>query len=93
MNYPTLHPNDQHIIISALRHCRERPSYLLRHTTRWVMEHWEELDERTQAQLIRGARLDIRLRTQLTPEEKAQLAREQPEWEAYLDFIEREMND
>jgi len=93
MNYPTLHPNDQHIIISALRHCRERPSYLLRHTTRWVMEHWEELDERTQAQLPRGARLDIRLRTQLTPEEKAQLAREQPEWEAYLDFIEREMND
>lgn len=93
MNYPTLHPNDQHIIVSAMRHCRERPSYLLRHTTRWVMEHWKELDERTQAQLIRGARLDLRLRAQLTREEKAQLAREEPEWEAYLDFIEREMND
>ena len=93
MNDPTLHPNDQHIIISALRHCRERPSYLLRHTTRWVMEHWEELDERTQEQLIRGARLDLRLRAQLTREEKAQLAREEPEWNSYLNFIEREMND
>ena len=93
MNDPTLHPNDQHIIISAMRHCRARPSYLLRHTTRWVMEHWDELDERTQEQLIRGARLDIRLRAQLTREEKAQLAREEPEWEAYLHFIERKMND
>lgn len=93
MNDPILLPHDQHIIISAIRHCREVQSYFLRHTTRWVMEHWDELDERTQAQLIRGARLDIRLRAQLTREEKAQLAREETEWEAYLDFIEREMND
>ena len=93
MTDPILHPNDQHIIVSALRHCRERPSYFLRHTTRWVMEHWDELDERTQAQLIRDARLDLRLRTQLTPEEKAQLTREQPEWNSYLNFIDREMND
>lgn len=93
MNYPTLHPNDQHIIISALRHCRERPSYFLRHTTRWVMEHWDELDERTQEQLIRGARLDLRLRAQLTPEEREQLTREEPEWNSYLNFIERKMNE
>lgn len=93
MNDPTLHPNDQHIIVSALRHCRERPSYLLRHTTEWVIEHWDELDERTQEQLIRGARLDLRLRAQLTQEEKAQLAREEPEWESYLNFIERAMNE
>lgn len=57
------------------------------------MEHWDELDERTQAQLIRGARLDLRLRAQLTQEEKEQLNQEQPEWENYLDFIERKMND
>ncbi|MDK4247791.1 hypothetical protein QPX34_07095 [Corynebacterium accolens] len=93
MTDPILHPNDQHIIISAMRHCRERPSYFLRHTTRWVMEHWDELDERTQDQLIQGTRLDLRLREEATPEEKAQLTREQPEWEAYLDFIERKMND
>lgn len=93
MNGPYLSPHDQHIIISAMRYCRERPSYLLRHTTRWVMENWEELDERTQEQLIRGARLDLRLRAELTLEEKDQLTREQPEWEAYLDFIERKMND
>ncbi|WP_284785802.1 hypothetical protein [Corynebacterium rhinophilum] len=93
MTDPILYPNDQHIIISAMRHCRERPSYLLRHTTRWVMEHWDELDERTQEQLIRGARLDLLLRAQLTQEEKAQLAREEPEWNTYLNFIERKMND
>lgn len=93
MNDPILLPNDQHIIVSAMRYCRERPSYLLRHTTRWVMEHWKELDERTQAQLIRGARLDIHLNAELTQEEKAQLAQEQPEWEEYLYFIERKTSD
>lgn len=90
---PTLRPHDQHIIISALRHCREKQSLLLRHTTRWVIEHWDELDERTQAQIIRGTRLDIRLNAQLTPEEKDQLNREHPDWSAYLNFIERKLNE
>lgn len=93
MSDPTLRPHDQHIIISALRHCRERQSLLLRHTTRWVIEHWGELDERTQAQIIRGTRLDIRLNSKLTPEEKDQLTREQPEWSAYLNFIEGKLNE
>ncbi|MBK4145356.1 hypothetical protein GWO58_00390 [Corynebacterium macginleyi] len=93
MSDPTLCPHDQHIIISALRHCRERQSLLLRHTTRWVIEHWDELDERTQAQIIRGTRLDINLNAQLTPEEKDQLNREHPDWSAYLNFIERKMNE
>ena len=93
MTDPTLPPQDQHIIISALRHCRERPSYFLRHTTRWVMEHWEELDEHTQDQLIQGTRLDLRLREEATPEEKAQVARNYPEWESYLNFIERKKNE
>lgn len=93
MPEPILHPNDQHIIISALRHCRERPSYLLRHTTRWVMEHWDELDEHTQDQLIQDARLDLHIREEATPEEKAQVARNYPEWESYLNFIERKKNE
>lgn len=90
---PYLSPHSQHIIISALRHCRETQSYFTNKTTEWIMVHWRCLDERTQAQLIRDARLDIRLRAQLTLEEKAQLAREQPEWNAYLNFIERERNE
>lgn len=90
---PILHPNDQHIIISALRHCRERPSYLLRRTTRWVMEHWEELSVSTRLQLAQDVHMDLDIRKEATREEKAQLAREEPEWEAYLDFIERKMND
>ena len=93
MTDPTLCPHDQHIIISALRHCRERQSLLLRHTTRWVIEHWDELDASTQAQIIRGTRLDIRLNAQLAPEEKDQLTREQPDWSAYLNFIEGKLNE
>lgn len=93
MTDPILHPNDQHIIVSALHHCRERQSLLLHRTTRWVMEHWDELDLRTRVQLAQDVHMDLHLREEATQEEKAQLTREQPEWEAYLDFIERKMND
>jgi len=90
---PILHSNDQHIIISALRHCRETQSYFTAKTTEWIMECWHCFDERTQAQLASDVRVDLQARAELTPEEKAQFTREQPEWNTYLNFIEREMND
>lgn len=93
MTGPYLSPHNQHIIVSALRHCRERPSYFLRHTTRWVMEHWDELSSATQMQLAQDVRLDLQLRAQLTQEKRDQLNQEQPEWESYLNFIERKMNE
>lgn len=93
MTDPILHPNDQHIIISALRHCRETQSYFTNKTIEWIMLHWRSLDERTQAQLASDVRVDLQARAQLTPEEKAQLNQDQPEWENYLNFIERKMNE
>lgn len=93
MNYPILMPNDQHIIVSALRHCREVQSYFTAKTTEWITSNWGLLDERTQAQLASDVRVDLQARAELTPEEKGQLAREEPEWNAYLNFIERKMNE
>lgn len=93
MNAPILHPNYPHIIVSALRHCRERPSYFTAKTTEWITSNWDLLDERTQAQLVSDVRVDLQARAELTPEEKGQLAREEPEWNAYLNFIERKMNE
>lgn len=93
MTDPMLPPHDQHIIVSALRHCRERPSYFLHHTTRWVMEHWDELDISTRAQLIQDRGLDLHIRAQLTLKERALLARERPDWNSYLNFIEGKMNE
>lgn len=93
MTDPILLPHYQHIIVSALRHCREAQSYYLRHTTRWVMEHWDELHFTAQMQLAQDVHMDLHIRKEAAQEEKAQLEREQPEWEAYLNFIEREMNE
>jgi hypothetical protein len=93
MTGPYLSPHYQHIIISALRHCRESQSYFTAKTTEWITSNWDLLDERTQAQLASDVRVDLQARAQLTLEEKAQLEREQPEWENYLNFIERKMND
>ena len=93
MTDPILHPHDQHIIVSALRHCLEVQSYFTAKTTEWITSNWDLLDERTQAQLASDVRVDLQARAQLTLEEKAQLEREQPEWEEYLYFIERKMNE
>lgn len=93
MTGPYLSPHYQHIIVSALRHCREVQSYFTAKTTEWITSNWDLLDERTQAQLASDVRVDLQARAQLTLEEKAQLEREQPEWEEYLYFIERKMNE
>lgn len=93
MTGPYLSPHDQHIIVSALRHCRETQSYFTNKTIEWIMLHWRSLDERTQAQLVSDVRVDLQARAELTLEEKAQLAREEPEWNAYLNFIERKRNE
>ena len=70
MTGPILHPNDQHIIVSALRHCREVQSYFTARTIEWIMLHWCCLDERTQAQLASDVRVDLQARAELTREEK-----------------------
>nr|DAI15215.1 MAG TPA: hypothetical protein [Caudoviricetes sp.] len=90
---PYLSPHNQHIIVSALRHCREVQSYFTAKTTEWITSNWDLLDERTQAQLASDVRVDLQARAQLTQEEKDQLQREQPDWESYLDFIEGKMNE
>lgn len=93
MTDPILHPNDQHIIVSAMRHCREVQSYFTAKTTEWITSNWDLLDERTQAQLASDVRVDLQARAQLTQDEKEQLNQEQPEWEAYLKFIEGKKNE
>ena len=93
MTGPYLPPHDQHIIVSAMRHCREKQSYLLRHTTKWVIEHWDELNIRTRAQLIQDVELDLHIRAGLTLKERALLACERPDWNSYLNFIERKTSD
>jgi hypothetical protein len=57
------------------------------------MEHWDELDLRTRVQLMQDVNLDLHIREEVTQEEKDQLTRERPDWSAYLNFIERKMND
>lgn len=93
MPEPILHPNYQHIIVSAMRHCLEVQSYFTAKTAEWITSNWDLLDERTQAQLASDVRVDLQARAQLTPEEKGQLEREQPEWNSYLNFIEGKMNE
>lgn len=85
----TLSPDEHHMIVSAMRYAQGRNNYVVRRTTRFVIDHWEDLSENTRYILTRDAGLDLELRRDETPDQAAHYRHTAPEWEAYLDHIER----
>ncbi|HAT1207148.1 hypothetical protein ACL1CR_14265 [Corynebacterium striatum] len=70
-------------------HAQGRNDYVVRRTTRFVIDHWGDLSENTRCVLTRDAGLDLLMRREETPEEAAHYRRTAPDWEAYLDHLER----
>lgn len=86
----TFTPDEQHMIVSAVRHAQGRSDYVVRRTTRFVIDHWDDLSDHTRHILTRDAGLDLQMRRDETPEESAKHRRDNPDWETYLDHIEKE---
>lgn len=86
----TLTPDEQHMIVSAVRHAQGRNDYVIRRTTRFVIDHWDDLSENTRCILTRDAGLDLHMRQEETPDQAAHYRLTNPDWEAYLDHLEKE---
>lgn len=84
----TLTPGDEHLIVSAVRYARGRDTYIVGYTARWVIEHWEELSEKTRFILSRDVASEVHLRRVEGKKQNALDQVDQPEWERLLDFIE-----
>lgn len=85
----TLNPDDHHMIVSAMRYAQGRNNYVVGRTTRFVIDHWEDLSDRTRHILTRDAGLDLQMRREEPLAETIHNRRTAPEWETYLDHIER----
>lgn len=85
----TLTPDEQHMIVGAMRNAQGRSDYVVRRTTRFVIDHWEELSEHTRYVLTRDAGVDLHMRQEETPDQAAHYRRTNPNWETYLDHLER----
>lgn len=85
----TLNPDDHHMIVSAMRYAQGRNNYVVGRTTRFVIDHWEDLSDRTRHILTRDAGLDLQMRREEPLADTIHNLRTAPEWETYLDHIER----
>lgn len=78
-------PNEEFLIIGAVRYARGRATYVVEETCRWVIDHWEDLSENTRAVIARDVALEVELRRN-EGERQSELARiDNPYWEALLD--------
>lgn len=85
----TLTPDEQHMIVSAMRYAQGRNSYVTGRTTRFVIDHWDDLSDKTRHILTRDAGLDLQMRQDETLAQTMHHRRTAPEWETYLDHIDR----
>lgn len=78
-------PNEEFLIIGAVRYARGRATYVVEETCQWVIAHWEDLSDNTKAVIARDVALEVEMRRN-EGERQSELARiDNPFWEALLD--------
>lgn len=88
-----LTPDQEFLVISAVRYARGSATYIVERTCRWVIEHWPELSENTRAVIARDVELEVKLRRE-QGDELATIARiDNPAWEKLLDIVEKEVGE
>lgn len=88
-----LTPDQEFLVISAVRYARGSATYIVERTCRWVIEHWPELSENTRAVIARDVQLEVQLRREQGAEQSALARIDNPFWEALLDTVEKGVPD
>lgn len=84
-------PNDEFLVVSAVRYARGRATYIVEMTCEWVIDHWEQLSENTRQVIARDVQLEVQLRREEGAEQSALARIDNPYWEALLDTVEKEV--
>lgn len=88
-----LAPEGEFLVVNALRYARTRGPGILDYTCFWIVEHWHQLSGNTRSVIARDVQLEVELRREEPPEERARQRINTPHWEALLDTIEKEENN
>ena len=83
-------PNDEFLVVSAVRYARGRATYIVEMTCEWVINHWDQLSDNTRAVIARDVQLEVQLRREEGAEQSALARIDNPYWEALLDTVEQE---
>ena len=85
--------HDEFLLVNALRYARTRGPGILDYTCFWITQNWHQLSGNTRAVIARDVQLEVELRADEPPEERARQRINTPHWEALLDTIEKEENN
>lgn len=81
-------PDEEFLVVSAVRYARGRATYIVEMTCEWVTAHWDQLSDNTRAVIARDVRLEVELRREQGAEQSTLARIDNPAWEALLDKVE-----
>lgn len=89
---PRLHgtrisPNDEFLVIGAVRYARGRATYVVRETVNWVIRHWDGLTENTRYVIARDVKEECDYREATDRSYLSQI--DDPDWNRLWNHIER----
>lgn len=84
-------PNEEFLVVSSVRYARGRATYIVEMTCEWVINHWEQLSEKTRAVIARDVRDEVKQRREEGAKQSALARIDNPFWEKLLDTVEKEV--
>lgn len=81
-------PHAEFLVVSAVRYARGRATYVVEETCTWVMNHWDELSDKTKTVIHRDVAQELQWRREVRDTLPGTVDLDTPFWEALLDRIE-----
>lgn len=80
-------PNDEFLVIGAVRYARGRATYVVKETVDWVINHWDGLTENTRFVIARDVREECDYRDNTHRSVLSQI--DDTDWQRLHNHIER----
>lgn len=84
-------PNDEFLVIGAVRYARGRATYVVKETVDWVINHWDGLTENTRFVIARDVREECDYRDNTHRSVLSQI--DDTDWNRLWNHIKENTND
>lgn len=78
-------PNDEFLVIGAVRYARGRATYVVKETVDWVIKHWDELTDNTRYVIARDVAEECDYRDNTPRSVLSEI--DDPDWNRLLNHI------
>lgn len=84
-------PNDEFLVIGAVRYARGRATYVVKETVDWVIKHWDELTDNTRYVIARDVAEECDYRDNTPRSVLSEI--DDKDWQRLLNHIKENSND